>query len=90
LRYKSKTVKKPENGRVRSCDPVMSQLSFTQCYFILLKLLVEEAAEVDGRIILKWIFERLGGVAGIDWIDLAQDRDRWQALVYMMMNLQVP
>jgi hypothetical protein len=30
---------------------------------------------VDGRIILKWVFERLvGGV--IDWIDLAQDRDR--------------
>jgi hypothetical protein len=43
---------------------------------------------VDGRIILKWIFERLGG--GIDWIDLAQDRDRWQVLVYTMMNLRVP
>jgi hypothetical protein len=28
---------------------------------------------VDGRIILKWIFERGGGV---DWIDLVQDRDR--------------
>jgi hypothetical protein len=30
------------------------------------------------------------GWGGIDWIDLAQDRDRWQALVYMVMNLQVP
>jgi hypothetical protein len=29
---------------------------------------------VDGRIILKWIFERLAG--GVDWIDLAQNRDR--------------
>jgi hypothetical protein len=29
---------------------------------------------VDGRIILKWIFERLGGGC-VDWIDLAQDRD---------------
>jgi hypothetical protein len=25
-----------------------------------------------------------------DWIDLAQDRDRWQALVYAVMNLWVP
>jgi hypothetical protein len=29
---------------------------------------------VDGRIILKWIFERLGGV--VDWLDLAQDMGR--------------
>jgi hypothetical protein len=27
---------------------------------------------------------------GIDWIDLAQDRDRWRALVYTVMNLRVP
>jgi hypothetical protein len=27
---------------------------------------------------------------GIDWIDLAQDRDQWRALVNMVMNLQVP
>jgi hypothetical protein len=44
---------------------------------------------IDGRIILKWTFERLGG-GDVDWIDLAQDRDRWQALVYSVMNLQVP
>jgi len=24
---------------------------------------------------------------GIDWIDMAQDRDRWYALVSMVMNL---
>jgi hypothetical protein len=34
---------------------------------------------VDGRIILKWIFEKWLG--GIDWIDLAQDRDRRRAVV---------
>jgi hypothetical protein len=27
---------------------------------------------------------------GIDWIDLAQDRDRWRALVNTVMNLRVP
>jgi hypothetical protein len=27
---------------------------------------------------------------GMDWIDLAQDRNQWRALVNMVMNLQVP
>ena len=27
---------------------------------------------------------------GKDWMDLAQDRDRWWALVNMVMNLWVP
>ena len=30
------------------------------------------------------------GCRGIDWIELVQDRDRWWALVYAVMNLQVP
>jgi hypothetical protein len=47
-----------------------------------------EDPRVDGRIILKWIFERLDG--GMDWINLAQDRDRWRALVNAVMNLRVP
>jgi hypothetical protein len=27
---------------------------------------------------------------GMDWIDLAQDRDQWRALVITVMNLRVP
>jgi hypothetical protein len=30
------------------------------------------------------------GLDGMDWIDLAQDRDQWRALVDMVMNLWVP
>jgi hypothetical protein len=26
----------------------------------------------------------------MDWIDVAQDRDQWRALVNTVMNLQVP
>jgi hypothetical protein len=29
------------------------------------------------------------GWGGMDWIDLAQDRDQWRALVYTVMNLRV-
>jgi hypothetical protein len=43
---------------------------------------------VDGRIILKWIFKKWDG--GMDWLDMAQDRDRWRALVSAVMNLRVP
>ena len=37
---------------------------------------------VDGKII-KW-------QVGMDWIDLAQGRDRWRAIVNAVINIQVP
>ena len=30
------------------------------------------------------------GCGDMDWIDLAQDSDRWRALVNALMNLRVP
>ena len=44
---------------------------------------------VNGRIVLKWIFEKWDGGC-MDWIDLAQDRGKWRVLVNAIMNLRVP
>ena len=30
------------------------------------------------------------GCVGMDWIELAQDMDRWRAVVSTVMNLRVP
>jgi hypothetical protein len=38
--------------------------------------------KVDGNIILEWIL----GSGYLDWMDLAQDRDEWRALMSTMIN----
>ena len=38
---------------------------------------------------IKMDLQVVGG-GGMDWIDLAQDRDRWQVLVNAVMYLLVP
>jgi hypothetical protein len=43
---------------------------------------------LDGKIILRWIFRKWFG--GMDWIELARERDRWRVLVNAIMNFPVP
>jgi hypothetical protein len=39
--------------------------------------------------IIKMVLREIGW-ENVDWIHMAQDRDWWQAVVNMAMNLQVP
>jgi len=40
---------------------------------------------------LKWkMWDGGGGGGGMVWVDLALDRDRWQAVVNVVMILRVP
>jgi hypothetical protein len=39
--------------------------------------------------IIKMNFQEVG-YRNMDWIELAQDKDRWRALVNAIMNLRVP
>ena len=43
---------------------------------------------IDGTRLLKCVFKKWDG--DVDWIDLAQDRERWRAVVNAVMNLRVP
>jgi hypothetical protein len=48
-----------------------------------------EDPDVNGRITLKWIFEKWNE-GGMDSMDFARDRDKWRTLVNTVMNLRVP
>jgi hypothetical protein len=48
-----------------------------------------EELGVDVRIILTNNFKEIDW-AGVDWIDVAQDSDKWRVLVAVVMNRRVP
>jgi len=46
-----------------------------------------EDGGVGGRILFKWIFKKWDG--GMDWIELALDKNRWWVFVITVMNFRV-
>jgi hypothetical protein len=49
----------------------------------------KEDQDVGGWTILKWILGEIRW-GGVDCSELAQDRDKWRALVNTVMNFRVP
>jgi len=47
-----------------------------------------EDPDLDGRIILRIGLQEVG-CEGMDWIDVAQDRERWWAFLNVVLNLWV-
>jgi hypothetical protein len=78
---KSDQVKKDEMGRECSTDGVEEGKP--------------EGKRLVGRPRCRWVDSikmdlREIGWDGVNWIDMAQDRDQWRALVNMVLNFQVP
>jgi len=82
-----------KSRRMRWADNAESMLERKGVYRVLVEKL--DGKRPLGRPRCRWKdnitedFQEVGR-RGIDWIDLAHDRDRWRALVNVVMNFRVP
>jgi hypothetical protein len=104
-KYQESTLIRPQLLSSKSFLQLISYLPAIKCYTVFTlnalfnnpKLLVgkPEGKRTLGRPRRRWvdnIWMDLGEVewGDVDWIGLAQDRNRWRALVNSVMNLRVP
>jgi hypothetical protein len=78
---------------LRLADHVASMRQMKKVYKILVRK--PKGKRPSGRPRLRWEDNiRMGlrelGWEGVDWINLALDRDQWRVLVNTLMNLRVP
>jgi len=60
------------------------------CYFLNLQIITFVLFNFTNMLLLiKMDLQEVGGVRG-DWMELAQDRDRWRALVGTVRDFRVP
>jgi hypothetical protein len=82
-----------KSRRMRWAEHVAQMGSKRNVYIILVEK--QEGKRPLGRPRRRWVDNvkmdlREIGWGSMDWIDLAQDRDQWRALVNTVMNLRVP
>jgi hypothetical protein len=82
-----------QSRRIRWAEHVARMGAKSSTYRILVEK--PEGKRPLGRSRRRWVDYikmdlRETGWGGVDWIDLAQDRDQWRALVNTVMNLRIP
>jgi len=84
--YYTDQVKRDEIGQTRGTHEYKIHSGF--CGINLKKRNHSAELGVD-RVVLKCASREMR-LKGADWIDLAQDRDNWQAVVNRIINIQAP
>jgi hypothetical protein len=82
-----------KNRMIKTCRACSTNGEKRTAYRVLVRN--PEGKRPLGRSKPRWVFNiqmypKEIAWGGVDWLDLAQNRDQWRALVYKEMNLRVP